>query len=568
MPPKKAKSKGKEKKNPAMSKKEKKLWAKFGQVNAEGPDGKEACVVSFRRDELEWAVERLREQVTVSRSERIRYQLERDYLMEMQENYRKKLECLIIEQKSLIAKNNRAAQDGEENKIIKGMEGKHFRAEVQIMASTQECRDEIRRKKIADMLQRTWQYMSMDMDEQDALLEKNAQEYKKRIQDTQKKLQDLHKYMEDHDKQLEEFIKNLEHEMANSLNLFFITRRMEHQLTEERWDEFIWKLSNNFENSLKAMKNFYNDASFSNFTMMYTLQDMITSSVERMQQYNRKIKDLQHMMQDAHNQMPSLRITFGRARVRHDRIVRTKAGIKTVNKELQLTQNKTNALRVDYRQNFHRLENINAERANFRSNGSEMVQNVMDAFNYRFRIQEDYNDMQDEIDKMESEKARLLGHFKNPQAFPQTVGPYKVLFDEKEKQVEDTRLSALRIHKQNEDLRNSLEARLLKLGLTKKHATVTPELPTPFGVGRLPARIDWGPANLVAKRSFRVPKPMFEKEYCDPDMQEVQTAVPVCMTDSIRGFLAWKERQREQRLISKSVRNIEAAEEEGEEELF
>ncbi|ODM95168.1 Growth arrest-specific protein 8 [Orchesella cincta] len=566
MPPKKDKSKGKgkDKKPAGMSKKEKKLWEKFGRINAEGPDGKESSIVAFRRDELEWAVERLREQVTVSRSERIRYQLERDYLMEMQENYRKKLECLIIEQKALIAKNNRAAQDAEENKIIKGMEGKHFRAEVQIMASR---RSVVMKYVIADMLQRTWQYMSMDMDEQDALLEKNAQEYKKRIQETQKKLQDLHKYMEDHDKQLEEFIKNLEQEMENSLNLFFITRRMEHQLTEERWDEFIWKLSNNFENSLKAMKNFYNDASFSNFTMMYTLQDMISSSVERMQQYNRKIKDLQHMMQEAHNQMPTLRITFGRARVRHDRIVRTKAGIKTVNKELQLTQNKTNALRVDYRQNFHRLENINAERGNFRSNGAEMVQNVMDAFNYRFRVQEDCNDMQDEIDKMESEKARLLGHFNNPQAFPQTVGPYKTLFDEKEKHVEDARLSALRIHKQNEDLRNSLEARLLRLGLTKKHATVTPEIPSPFGVGRIPTRIDWGPANLVAKRSFRMPRPIPETEYCDPDLQDVKTAVPVCMTDSIRGFLAWKEQQREQRMLAKSGRNLEE-EEEAVEQLY
>lgn len=101
MPPKKAskgkgKGKDKEPKAPKMSRKEKKIWAKFGQVTAEGPDGKEVSVASFRRDELEWAVERLREQVTANRSERIRYQLERDFLFELQEQYRKKLECLIV----------------------------------------------------------------------------------------------------------------------------------------------------------------------------------------------------------------------------------------------------------------------------------------------------------------------------------------------------------------------------------------------------------------------------------------------------------------------------------------
>lgn len=103
MPPKKAKggkSKSKDKKGakdpPKMSKKEKKLRAKFGHVIAEGTDGKEVSAVTFRRDELEWAVERTREQVTVNRSERIRYQLERDFLFELQEQYRKKLECLIV----------------------------------------------------------------------------------------------------------------------------------------------------------------------------------------------------------------------------------------------------------------------------------------------------------------------------------------------------------------------------------------------------------------------------------------------------------------------------------------
>lgn len=97
MPPKKPpKGKGKDA-TPAMTPKEKKIWAKFGPIKAEGPDGKEVSIASFRRDELEWAVERLREQAQLQRSERIRYQLERDFLYEMQETYRKKLECLLVQ---------------------------------------------------------------------------------------------------------------------------------------------------------------------------------------------------------------------------------------------------------------------------------------------------------------------------------------------------------------------------------------------------------------------------------------------------------------------------------------
>lgn len=56
-----------------------------------------------------------------------------------------------LEQETLLAQHNRAAQDAEENKLIKAMEGKHFRAETQIVASQLACREEIRSKKVLFM---------------------------------------------------------------------------------------------------------------------------------------------------------------------------------------------------------------------------------------------------------------------------------------------------------------------------------------------------------------------------------------------------------------------------------
>lgn len=301
------------------------------------------------------------------------------------------------------------------------------------------------------------------------------------------------------------------------------------------------------------MKNFYNDASFSNFTMMYTLQDMITSSVVRMEQYSQKIRELQKMMQEAHSQMPVLRITFGKARVRHDRIVRTKQGIKTVNKELQLTKNKTNALRVDYRQNFHRLENINAERENFRTSGADMVQNVLDSYTNRFRIIEEQKKMQQAVDKKEKLKECLRSHFKDPNNFTAVVDKFKDRATEKEEMVERYHLRALQSRKQTQNLRDSLESRLKKIGLTRKHATVTPKLPPIQG------RPNWGPANLVAGNSY----PIRENTLMEPSWgakgfsseinEEFQNAVPVCMTQSIRDFLKAKQQQTEQKWFLKRL---------------
>jgi hypothetical protein len=101
MPPKKAKSKKGKSKDPKkpkkMTKKEKKLYAKYGMIKADGPSGKEELIMSMRRDELEWTVEKLRGQVIVNREERIKFQLERDFLYDIMQSYWKKYTCLKVE---------------------------------------------------------------------------------------------------------------------------------------------------------------------------------------------------------------------------------------------------------------------------------------------------------------------------------------------------------------------------------------------------------------------------------------------------------------------------------------
>ncbi|OXA42856.1 hypothetical protein Fcan01_22317 [Folsomia candida] len=96
----KKKSKGKGKKGakgpPKMSKKEKKLRAKYRSLMVEDKLGKEVFAVDLRRDELEWAAEKMKEQVTLCREERIRFQLERDFLYDVKETYWKKYRCLMV----------------------------------------------------------------------------------------------------------------------------------------------------------------------------------------------------------------------------------------------------------------------------------------------------------------------------------------------------------------------------------------------------------------------------------------------------------------------------------------
>lgn len=71
-------AKGKEKMNKKMAK----LMKKFGDIMYDG-----AYVVMLRRDELEVIAEKLKEEVTLQRSERIRYQLERDFLYDLVQLY-------------------------------------------------------------------------------------------------------------------------------------------------------------------------------------------------------------------------------------------------------------------------------------------------------------------------------------------------------------------------------------------------------------------------------------------------------------------------------------------------
>lgn len=94
----KSKSKGKKGKKGGgkLSKKEIKLRAKYRALNVEDKDGKEVLAVGLRRDELEWATEKAKETVIVAREERIRFQLERDFLHDVMITYWKKYRCMMV----------------------------------------------------------------------------------------------------------------------------------------------------------------------------------------------------------------------------------------------------------------------------------------------------------------------------------------------------------------------------------------------------------------------------------------------------------------------------------------
>jgi hypothetical protein len=112
----------------------------------------------------------------------------------------------------------------------------------------------------------------------------------------------------------------------------------------------------------------------------------------------------------------------------------------------------------------------------------------------------------------------------------------------------------MRIQKQSEDLRCSLEARFLRVGLKKKHAAESPEQAVVLGKA---TRLDWGPANLVASRCYPPPPPPMQKLWCPPSKEESE--IKLCLTDSIKGFLGWKEKKRLARKKKDPISNASAS---------
>jgi hypothetical protein len=113
-------------------------------------------------------------------------------------------------------------------------------------------------------------------------------------------------------------------------------------------------------------------------------------------------------------------------------------------------------------------------------------------------------------------------------------------------------LKCIKINKQADDLRSALEARLLRVGLKKKHATVSPENENVIGRH---TRLDWGPANLVTRsRGYPDPQPLVVKPHCPP--LEEENEIKLCLTDSIRGFLAWKKQSKKNSIVPKNQESI------------
>src|SRR5437016_2196740 len=63
------------------------------------------------------------------------------------------------------AQMNRALQDMDDEKTIKGQEAKHFRYEAQLRESQSQMKDHLRQKRIKQKLQDFLKYSAMDNDE-------------------------------------------------------------------------------------------------------------------------------------------------------------------------------------------------------------------------------------------------------------------------------------------------------------------------------------------------------------------------------------------------------------------
>jgi hypothetical protein len=108
------------------------------------------------------------------------------------------------------------------------------------------------------MLERAWQSIAQDLQDQNEIMARNAEKYRKKIQETKywgknlkcfqcttnkltsflllfrEKLDDLDSYVQDHAAQLQDFIKECEQQVENSLKLFHLTRRMEFQMVKNK----------------------------------------------------------------------------------------------------------------------------------------------------------------------------------------------------------------------------------------------------------------------------------------------------------------------------------------------
>jgi hypothetical protein len=409
------------------SKKQLKLEKKYGGIMVDG-----TYILSMRRDELQFAAEKLKEQVSLQRSERIRYQLERDFLYDLTQLYLTRHRELTSQIEAQTAQNNRLVQDTEEMGIVKGQEGKHFRYEVELRKARMDMSDEIRRKNLNNHADRIWQNACASIDEQLDLQDVREVEFLKKLDETKEELNDLDMHLAEMKSDMQKFAKDCVKKVQQALKDCEMITKADSLEGEEIMNEMLFSSSKLNDDMFSTIQDFYNDMTMNNLNVIIMMRDRYEELFDHNKFMRSEIERYEDGAFRVSKIMKKLKPVYSRSKIKHDQIARLQKGNVTTIKAIEMCDQRTENLTEVYKDLMNKLAAITDECSYFRTHASELSLKVKESYSRRYHVDDVKRKMEEMINMRNREEAKICTAFQDPDAYYREIEIYRAGLNKKD----------------------------------------------------------------------------------------------------------------------------------------
>jgi len=448
------------------------------------------------QEQLVEHVGRMREELDREREERNFFQLERDKIHTFWEITRRQLE----DRKAELRNKDREMEESEERHQV---EIKVYKQKAkQLLFEHQNGSAELRMNNMNALKQQASEVTAHEKvlrDEKKELKvelrtsELGHQEHVKQlVGDHDRKVTDL---CETFEARSEEIVSKFERKMKEERDILELRRKTEIHEIEERKNGQIQALMKNHEKQFSDIKNYYNDITLNNLSLINTLKEQIEK--------NKKKEDqLEKNMSEVMSQNRKLVEPLKKAQEENEELSRQmanyekdKRSLKRAKNRLQIQEKEMKDLKWEHEvleQQFNRLKE---ERNALHSSFVEAVQEVVQKANFKkLMLERKVVKLADSLEKKDAQLNEILAASNlDPAALSVVTRKLEDVLDAKNGAIKDLQYELARVCKAHNDLLRTYEAKLTAFGVPVDELGFKPLESTVSG-----QKLGKGPAGLVA----------------------------------------------------------------------
>ncbi|XP_022345957.2 dynein regulatory complex subunit 4-like [Crassostrea virginica] len=451
------------------------------------------------KEQLEEHVLRLREELDREREERNYFQLERDKVNTFWEITKRQLE----ERKAEIRNKDREMEDAEERHQV---EIKVYKQKVKhLLFEHQNNISDLKADNVCSL-----KLAQEDHREEEKKLRKDKRALKVTLKEEELSHEDIIKNLKkkhdeqitqlrsDFERQAREIEAKYEKKMRTLRDELDLRRKTEIHEIEERKNGQINELMKTHEKAFTDIKNYYNDITLNNLSLINTLKEQVEESKKK---YEHMEKDRAEVMAENKRLLEPLR--EAKEQVDHLKkqlanYEKDKETLRMTKARLKVTEEEQRALKWEHEVLEQRFEKTQDERDDLYRKFVKAIHEVQQKSNFKnLLLEKKLGALADTLEKKEAQLNEVLSASNlDPTALTVVTRKLEDVLDSKNSAIKDLQYELARVCKAHNDLLRTYEAKLTQFGIPTEELGFKPLESTVGGQA-----LGQGPAGLVSAPS-------------------------------------------------------------------